>query len=266
VRRIDAIFADLRHDRRTALMPFITAGHPSLGVTAEIIPAMEAAGASIVEVGVPFSDPIADGPVIAGAMHEALKAGVTPARVFETIASIRNRTTVGLVAMVSDSIVTRMGERRFLADAAAAGFDGVIIPDIDLGAAEAVGSIASEHGMTLSLLAAPTTPPTRLARIAALSSGFVYLLARAGTTGESDAAPQIERQVTALRELTDLPIAVGFGIATPEHVAAVTAAADAAIVGSALVRRMGEARDPVAAAAAFIRELAVGLKPAAVRA
>ena len=257
--RIDDIFSELRAEGRTALMPFVTAGYPSLATTAAIVPALEEAGAHIVELGIPFSDPIADGPVIAASMHEALLGGVTPTAVFDLVRQLRPQTKLGLLAMVSDSIIHRMGAARFVADAANAGFDGLIVPDIDVESAEAVGSLATDHGMSLSLLIAPTTPEDRISRITSLCSGFVYLLARVGITGERVDAPDITERVRIVRQHTDLPIAAGFGISRPEHVAAVTASADGAIVGSALVRRMGNAKDPVQEAVSFIRPLAASL-------
>jgi tryptophan synthase alpha chain len=256
--RINDILA-ARRSEGGALMPFLTAGYPSLEVTAAAIPALEAAGAHVLEIGFPFSDPIADGPVIAASMHEALGGGVTPASIFAMAKQVRPSTGLGLVAMVSHSIVDRHGPEAFVAAAADAGFDGLIIPDIDLAAARALRPIADAHDVAFNLLVAPTTGIERAREVVELCTGFVYLLARVGITGEQDAAPQIADRVAEIRALTDLPIAVGFGISTPEHVAAVTASADAAIVGSALVRRMGEADDPVAAAAGFVRQLAGGL-------
>lgn len=242
-------------------MPFITAGYPTLEITQQALLALEQAGASIVELGIPFSDPIADGRVIAASMHEALRAGVTPRMVFEMVRRVRPHTKLGLVAMVSDSIVTRMTPERFVAEASEAGIDGLIVPDIDLEAAKPLAEIAHRHDITLTLLIAPTTAPERIGRITALCSGFIYLLARVGITGESDKVnlSDIAQRVQLIRSVSSLPIAVGFGITTPEHVAAVTQHADAAIVGSALVRRMGEAADPVAAAADYVRQLAAPL-------
>lgn len=265
--RIDSIFADLRAARRKALMPFVCGGYPSAGVIAAVLPALEQAGASVIEVGIPFSDPIADGPVIAAAMHGALKAGATPESVFAEVASARPRVGCGLVAMCSVSIVERMGGAKgFAARAAGAGFDGLIVPDAPLEESMALRSAAADAGLTLSLLIAPTTPPDRAVRIAAACTGFVYLLARAGITGESASAPRVAQRVAELRRATSLPIACGFGISSPEHVRAVVGGpqgADAAIVGSALVRRMGEAgkagRDSARAGADFARELAGGL-------
>ncbi len=264
--RIERIFADLRREDRRALMPFITAGSPSLQATAALLPAMEAAGASICELGLAFSDPIADGPVIQSAMTDALVRGVTVQGVFETIRQARSQVEMGLVAMVSYSIVYRRGAKRFVAEAKAAGFDGFIFPDVPVDESESISQVVREAGLTCSLLIAPTTPLERARRIAAASSGFVYVIARSGITGESDSVPAaLAQRVAALREVTDLPIAVGFGISGPEHVKAVTSVADAAIVGSAVVRRIAscpdEAPDKIAAAVGpFVAELAGGLE------
>src|SRR5690349_8818385 len=255
--RIDAIFASLSASRRGALMPFVTAGFPTMVVTERVIPALEEAGASIVEIGIPFSDPIADGPVIAESMHEALKAGVNPRKVFGLVKSLRPKTNMGMVAMVSDSIITRMKPEQFVKNAADAGFDGLIVPDIDLEAAKPLAGLAKLHRLTFTLLIAPTTAPDRIKQITDLCTGFVYVLARVGITGETQQIDlaSLRDRVAMIRKHTDLPIAVGFGIASAEHVAQVCSVADAAIVGSALVRRMGAADDPVKAAAEFIESL-----------
>ena len=260
--RIDEIFDRLRRDGRSTLIPFVTAGYPSLDATAEVIPALEAAGADIVEIGFPFSDSIADGPVIAASMHRALETGTTPAAVFELTRRLRRRTRLGLVAMVSSSIVERVGTPRFVAEAAEAGFDGMIVPDLDVpesGPPPAVAELAADAGMTLSLLVAPTTPQDRLRRLASLCRGFLYLLARTGTTGERESIPDLAPRVAAVRRHTDLPVAVGFGITRPEHVAAAAKVAEAVVVGSALVRRLGEAPDPAATALQFTRTLTAAL-------
>ncbi len=271
--RINRIFADARANHRKALMPFICGGSPTLDSTRAILPALERAGAAIVEVGIPFSDPIADGPVIAAAMHDALQKGATPARLFEAVAAVRPALTLGLVAMVSISIVHRIGIDRFAKDAAAAGFDGVILPDVPLEEARRCLDPLKSAGLTCSLLIAPTTPPDRAAQIAALCTGFVYLLARLGITGAAAGPGQppagldasaIAARVAALRQVTDLPIACGFGIATADHVRAVVSPAhgnaDAAIVGSALVDRLRAAQDPAAEAEKMVRDLAKGLE------
>lgn len=277
--RIDAAFAQLRSRGRRALIPFVCGGHPAPGVTAAVLPALERAGASVIEVGIPFSDPIADGPVIAAAMHDALARGSKPQSVFAEVASARDRISCGLVAMCSVSIVLRLGasaggvstpERGFARLARAAGFDGLIVPDAPYEVSSDLIAACNDAGLTLSLLIAPTTPEERAARIARACTGFVYLLARAGITGESSGPPNIAGRVASLRRATPLPIACGFGIATPEHVRAVVGPppagdADAAIVGSALVRAMStahaEGRDAAAAAESIMRELGSGLEP-----
>lgn len=258
--RITPIFNHLRSRKRAALMPFITAGFPSLEVTEQLIPAIEHSGASIIELGFPFSDPIADGPVIAATMHNALQKDVTPQGIFNMVKRVRTRTNLGLVAMVSDSIITRMGPEQFVSDAAAAGFDGLIVPDIDLEAARPLHGLATLHHLSFTLLIAPNSTPQRIAQLTALCSGFVYVLARVGITGERDQldATALAKQVQVVRQHTDLPIAVGFGISKPEHVAAVSSVADAAIVGSAVVRRLSDA-NPVESVSAYVRELAGGL-------
>lgn len=263
--RINDIFADLRSRNQRALMPFVCGGHPAPGATAAVLPRLQAAGASIVEVGIPFSDPIADGPVIAAAMHSALQRGSSPRTVLDEVASVRGSISIGLVAMVSVSIVQRMGgPKSFVADAKAAGFDGFIFPDAPLEESANYLQAANDQGLTASLMVAPTTSPQRLALIVKACTGFIYLLARTGITGERQDAPEIEAKVRQIRELTDLPIACGFGISTADHVRAVVRHADAAIVGSALVRRVDQAaeqgKDPAAEAEAFTRALAAGLQ------
>lgn len=268
--RINQIFSSLKAARQKALMPFICGGFPTRNSTSELLPALEHAGASIVEVGIPFSDPIADGPVIAAAMHSALTSGSTPLEVFDQVASVRSQLKIGIVAMCSISIVHRMaaggGGGAFCKQAAAAGFDGLIIPDCPLEESADLRAAAAAHGLTLSLLISPTSPPDRAAAIARACTGFVYLLARTGITGESGAPPDISARVNQLRAHTPLPIACGFGISTADHVRAVVQAggADAAIVGSALIRAQTEAlaagRNPAAAAESLVRSLAAGLR------
>ena len=238
--RIRTAFETAREARRPALMPYITAGDPAGPTLAELIHAIAGAGADIIEIGMPFSDPIADGPVIASAMHRALQRGITPELVLDGIAAARGSTDVGLVAMVSDSIVSHGGRTEFVARASQAGLDGLIVPDADTADLDDLDSACRTHGMTLSLLVAPSSSEERQREIVARSSGFIYLLARAGVTGERSEAPDIEGRVASLRRMTDLPIAVGFGISSAMHVAAVGACADGAIIGSALVRHLHE--------------------------
>ena len=264
VPRIDDIFRDLRGRDAKAIMPFVTAGDPDVETTAKVIEAVGVGGASVCEIGIPFSDPIADGPVIQASMTRALDGGVRVEAVIEAVREVRQRTELGLVAMCSYSIVYRRGLDAFCKTAADAGFDGLILPDLSLEESQPARDAAAGHGLSLSLLIAPTTPVDRAQRIAEASTGFVYVVARKGITGETAALPpELPGRLEAIRKATDLPLAVGFGLSTPEQVRAVVREADAAIVGSALVRRIHEAhvagRDAAAEAARFTAELAEGL-------
>jgi tryptophan synthase alpha chain len=259
--RIDAVFSDARERGKRLLMPFVCGGHPGPDSLPDLLRGIDQAGAAIAEIGIPFSDPIADGPVIASAMHRALEQGVTPESIFAQVKSVRDSLNMGLVAMVSASVVYRAGgSDGFAKRVADAGFDGVIYPDVPLEESDALLGAAREHGLTASLLIAPSTTPERAEAITKACSGFVYLLARAGITGERGEAPNVAHRVARLREFTDLPIACGFGISTADHVRAVVTHADAAIVGSALVRRMDSATqqgtNPIEAAGTFVAELA----------
>jgi len=268
--RIQESFHRLRAEGRRGLMPFVTAGDPSLDELGNVLVAMERGGATAVEVGIPFSDPVADGPVIAASMQHALLGGVTVAGVLAAVREARPRVSIPLVAMLSYSIVYRLGIEDFCRDAAEAGFDGLILPDLGLEEAGPARAAAAAAGLTLSLLVAPSTPSARAAALAEASTGFLYVVSRAGITG-ADAGPPagLAERVAELRAATDLPLAVGFGVSGPAQVAAVVEVADAAIVGSALVRRMegfrGDGRAAAAEAAGdFVAELAAGLpQPAA---
>lgn len=258
--RIDTIFAGLREGTTGGLMPFICGGHPRPDSVGELLHACAAGGASVVEVGIPFSDPIADGPVIASAMHRALAGGATPEGIFEQVRRARDSLSIGIIAMVSVSIVHGWGgARRFCERARDAGFDGLIVPDLTLGESGPVREAAATCGLSLSLLISPSTPAQRVGEIARASTGFVYLMARLGITGERQDVPEIAGKVTQIRAASSIPIACGFGISTPEQVRQVVRQADAAIVGSALVRRLDQSEDPGGTALAFVRELAQGL-------
>ncbi len=237
-------------------MPFVVGGRPSIDAFGDVLRGAERAGASIIEVGIPFSDPIADGPVIAQAMDRAIRDGVTPAKVFDAVHAARDSLSAGLVAMVSYSVVRRWGgDAEFAARAAQAGFDGLIVPDLPVEESAELQAAASDAGLSLAMLVGPTTEPERAARIVEASTGFVYVLARAGVTGEGGQMPEMAARIADLRELTSLPIAVGFGVSSAAHVRGVVQTADAAIVGSALVRRAeaGESVEQV------VGELAGGL-------
>jgi len=263
--RVNDIFAELKQQNEKALMPFITAGDPSLDQTPSIIQALDRAGASICEIGFPFSDPIADGPVIQASMTRSLDAGTTVANTLEKIREVRSSVSIGIVAMVSYSIVHRIGLDTFCKQAQDVGVDGLILPDLSLEESLPAQEAAKKHGLTLSLLIAPSTPIERAQAIAKASTGFVYVVSRKGITGESSALPEeLPSRLEALRQATDLPIAVGFGISNADHVHQVTRIADAAIVGSALVRKLHEAaqanEDIAGLAESFTQKLSAGLK------
>ncbi|MCP4496600.1 MAG: tryptophan synthase subunit alpha [Phycisphaeraceae bacterium] len=239
--RLAEMFARHRVTGTGALMPFIVAGDPTLGDLPALLQALESAGADAVEIGIPFSDPIADGPLIAAAMHAALERGTRVESVLERVRDCRDSIRLPLLAMVSVSIVDRLGGATFIEALSDAGFDGVIVPDADLDTIEPLVAAAEAADIGFSTLLAPDTSPERAARIASTAREFLYLLARRGITGERGDAPDLEGRVGRIREITALPLAAGFGISSAEHVATVVRDADGAIVGSALVRAIGEA-------------------------
>ena len=220
-------------------MPFVPAGYPDLATTVAVPPALERGGASLIEVGFPFSDPIADGPTIAEAFTEALAKGIKVQHVFEAVREARPAVSIPLVAMVSFSIVYRYGVERFCREAKEAGFDGLILPDLPPPEAQRFCDTVRSAGLETVLLVAPTTSAIRRREIARLSSGFIYYLSVSGITGERDKLPaDLEANIRDLKALDGPPVCVGFGISKPEHVAQLRGVADGAIVGSAVVRQM----------------------------
>jgi len=239
---ISSTFAELRSKGQIGLVPFVPAGYPDLATTQALLPAMEEAGASVIEIGIPFSDPIADGPTIQTAFTAALAKGLKLAEVFEAVRQARGKVSIPLVAMVSYSIPFRYGVEKFCAEAKRAGFDGVIFPDLPPPEGGSVAAAVKAAGLENTLLIAPTTSPARRKTIAALCTGFVYYLSVAGITGERDKLPaDLEENLKQIRSLTDRPICVGFGISKPEHLAQLAGKADGAIVGSAIVKRITQA-------------------------
>lgn len=269
--RIDILFAELKRDGRRALMPFITAGDPDLAMTKALIKELVANGSHMVEVGLPYSDPIADGPVIAASYTRALKKGVKQIEIFEAIRSVRDEAGTGplsrtpIVAMVSYAIIHRRNVEAYLKAAQEAGFDGLIVPDLPIEEAKPMAAIASELDLKLIQLITPTTPKDRALAIAASTTGFIYYVSVAGLTGERRSLPpDLAENVAWLRSKTDLPVCIGFGIGSPEQVRELAPVADGLIVGSALVRRLADAaerpRDEVVSdVGRFIAELAAAL-------
>ncbi|HPK67074.1 MAG TPA: tryptophan synthase subunit alpha [Thermoanaerobaculia bacterium] len=268
---ISETFARCRAEGRAAFVPFIVAGDPDLATTEELLAVLAEAGADLIEIGVPFSDPIADGPVIQAAGQRALAAGATLGRILATIARVRGRLGVPLVLFSYANPILVHGAARFAEQAAASGVDGVLIVDLppEEAAAEVSPALAA-HGLDRILLLAPTSGPERIDLVARAGSGFVYYVSRTGVTGEREAlADELPRQLRAVRRRLRLPVVVGFGISTPEQVAAVAPLADGVVVGSALVRLLHDCRDEperLALVAARARQLAAAVRPAAAEA
>ncbi|WP_435007710.1 tryptophan synthase subunit alpha [Tundrisphaera lichenicola] len=269
--RIDSLFARLKREGRPALMPFVTAGDPDLATTAALISEMIRQGADMIEVGIPYSDPIADGPVIAASYTRALNGGVKLSRIFETFRVLRAEDTEGpsgltpMVAMISYAIIHRQGPDRFLREAATAGFDGLIVPDLPVEESDSLCRLATAMDLRLIQLITPTTPRERALAIARSTTGFIYYVSVAGITGERRSLPpELAENVAWLRSQTDLPICIGFGIGTPEQIRELAPVADGLIVGSALVRRLADAssrtqREVVQDIGQFVAELAGGI-------
>src|SRR5436305_7913919 len=228
------IFGGRRSRKSVGVFPFIPAGYPDLRATGELLAALERAGASAIEVGIPFSDPIADGPVVQEAFTAALSRGLKLRDVLKTVREARSSVSIPLVSMVSYSIVFRYGPERYFADARSAGFDGLILPDLPPPEAEAICEKARKAGLDTILLIAPTTSKERRQEIARLCSGFIYYLSVSGITGERQKLPEdLAQQLRQLKQIGDTPVCVGFGISKREHVAQLAGLADGAIVGSA---------------------------------
>ncbi len=237
-----------------AFMPFVTAGDPDMPTTGALIRELASRGVDLIEVGFPYSDPIADGPVIQSSYTRALNKKLTVQQIFHEIASFDTVNLPPLVAMVSYAIVFRWGTVKFVQQAKEAGFAGFIIPDLPGDEAGEMHALVTGAGLDLIQLVAPTTPPERVRQIVQHSSGFVYCIAVAGTTGvrETLAAPLVE-QLTWLKQETDLPLAVGFGLSKPEQLGPINGLADGAIVGSAIVRHLEALSQPGANFAEVLR-------------
>ena len=234
--RIEAVFADLRRRGARALVPYFCAGDPSLEVTGELVLEAARRGAAVIEVGLPFSDPLADGPTIQRAGARALRRGVSLYRLLPMLAQVTARTSTPVVVMTYVNPLHRYGFDAATRDLAKAGVAGLIVPDLPIEEAGPLAGPAREAGLDLVCVAAPTSGPARLRRIARMSRGFVYLVPLTGITGErADLPPELVTLVRDLRAVTTKPVCVGFGISTPAQVAAVTRHADGAIVGSAIV-------------------------------
>jgi tryptophan synthase alpha chain len=265
VTAIDGVFARLRARGERAFIPYFCAGDPSLAVTAELIEAAAAQGADLIEVGLPFSDPLADGPTIQRAGARALARGVSLYRLLPVLADVTSRVSTPLVVMTHVNPLHRYGLDAAARDLAKAGVAGLIVPDLPVDESGPLARATRAVGLDLIGLAAPTSGPARLRRIARESRGFVYLVPLTGLTGErADLPPDLVRLVRDLRAVTTKPVCVGFGISTPTQVAAVVRHADGAIVGSAivgLVERLAGDSALVQRVGAFVAQLKAATRP-----
>lgn len=262
--RIEATFARLQKQGEKALIPFITAGDPDLSTTESLIHVLVEAGADLIELGFPFSDPMADGPTIQAASERALAAGTTLPAILEMVRRVRVHTNTPIVLMGYYNPIFHYGPERFAADAAAAGIDGLLLVDLPPEEKPEINDYLKAAGIRLITLLAPTTPPERRARLAAEGEGFLYYVSMTGVTGvqKIDAAG-IEEEVRGLKSQSPVPVAVGFGISSPADAAAVGRYADAVVVGSALVKVIaayGKSPDLAAQVERFVRSLKEGVK------
>ncbi len=266
IARLEAMFAAAKAAGHKVVAPFVTAGDPDTATTVAVLEALDRAGASLCELGVPYSDPIADGPVIQASYTRALGHGISLEQVFGVARDASCCVAMPILAMASYSLVFRRGIDRFVADAVASGLAGFVVPDLPVEESDDLDTACREAGLALVRLVTPTTPPDRAAAIAAKATGFLYCVSVAGVTGaRTELPPGLIDRVKWLRTQTEVPILVGFGISSPEQVRAVCEVADGAIVGSALVRLVAEqsanGRAPLLAAVErFVGDLAAAAR------
>jgi tryptophan synthase alpha chain len=249
-------FAACEAGERAALIPFLPLGDPDFATTLALARAAAAAGADIIELGVPFSDPLADGPVIQAAYARALAAGATPEVCLACAGQVARETGKPIVLMTAWNLVLARGPARFCAEAAALGVSGLLVPDLLVEDAGEITGHAHDAGLATVFLAAPDTPLSRLRLIAAACTGFVYLVLRRGVTGAGAAEGSLAERVRLVRAHSSVPVACGFGVESPEAAREIARLADGVIVGSSLLAGIAASRDPVAALASGVRRLA----------
>jgi tryptophan synthase alpha chain len=239
---INQLFADLSAAKRKALMPFVTAADPDVAFTADVLAEVVGRGANLCEVGIPYSDPIADGPVIQASYTRALDKGVKLADILSMLGDTAPKLAAPVVTMVSYAIVYRHGAEKYCDEVKQAGVAGLIVPDLPVEESPQLAAICGQRGLSLIQLVTPLTPRDRAIRICETSTGFVYYVSVAGITGERTELPtELVDNVGWLREQTKLPLCIGFGVSTPDHVRLLAPVADGLIVGSAIVRRIATA-------------------------
>jgi tryptophan synthase alpha chain len=272
--RISQTFKRLHQIHERALIPYVTAGDPDLETTKTLVREMLRHGGDIIEIGVPFSDPLADGPIIQRASQRALQAGTSMRRVLQMVHELRPETDVPLVLMTYFNPIYRYGEAAFVRDALAAGVDGIIVPDLPPEEAQTLRDLTADTSLDMVFLTAPTSTPTRLALIAEASRGFVYYVSRLGTTGvRAQLSDDLQVMLAELHQTTAKPIVAGFGVSTPEHVRLVAEMADGVVVASAILKllediqdrdtKLSQIADFIAALKAATRPVPIELPPAA---
>ena len=263
--RIDARFAQLRAARQKGFVVYIGAGDPTLEVTRQLVLAFDRAGVDVVELGVPFSDPLADGLVNQLAAQRGLESGTTPAKVLETVAAVRQQSQVPIVLYIYFNLIHKVGLKQFIDNAAHAGVDGLLVLDLPPEESENYEALMAAAGLNNIYLIAPTTPEERMELIAKRARGFIYYVSREGVTGmQSKVSDTIASMTAKIRAHTTLPIAVGFGVSNPEQARTVAQFAEAVVVGSAIVNQIaehGHSADIVPIVSDFVRALAKGVKP-----
>jgi tryptophan synthase alpha chain len=259
--RIAAAFAAAKDENRAALMPYFTLGYPDPETSLNVVEAIAQAGADLIELGMPFSDPLADGPTIQHSTQVALEQGVNAAQCIEMVAELRTRGVMQpFMLMGYINPILAFGVECFVAEATEAGADGFIVPDLPPEEAAEIEIVCETRGRALVYLLAPTSPPERIKLLAGHTSGFLYLVSLLGVTGARDALPpHLADFVQQARAVAHTPLAVGFGISTPEQACAVGQLADGVIVGSALIRAAGQSADPARVAEEFVHGLRTGL-------
>ena len=262
--RIVEKFAALKRDGKKGFIVYIGAGDPNLAATRELALAFDKVGVDVLELGVPFSDPLADGPVNQLAAQRGLESGTTPPKLLETIGAIRNQSQIPIVLYIYFNLIHRVGLEKFIADAAKAGVDGLLILDLPPEESDNYEALMKKAGLCHIYLVAPTTPEDRMELIVKRGSGFIYYISREGVTGmQSKVASNLASQVAKIRAHTNLPVAVGFGISNPTQAKLVAAEADGCVVGSAVVNQIakhGKSPELVAKTCAFVKSLADAVK------
>lgn len=235
--RITETFKRLKKQKKKAFIPYITAGDPDMKTTKEIVSTLEASGADIIELGIPFSDPLADGPTIQKAVERSLKAGCTVKKVFSMVKALRRTVKAPLVFMTYYNIVFNYGVGKFIKDAKASGADGLIVPDLPMEESSELTYLADKEDFSIIMLAAPTTPPARFRKIAGSSRGFIYYVSLTGVTGvRKELSKRLKKDVKNLKKLTKKPVCVGFGISNPIQAKDIASSSDGVIVGSSIIK------------------------------